>query len=93
MRTSGVLPLEYQFRNGGAMAPFGFTPNEGENSENGDRENLEAMMRAMQEQIQKQFEGLGLTGGMAGFAPGFAPGFGSQQVETLPLATVRDTAK
>lgn len=70
------------------MAAFGFTPGDGESSD-GDRENLEAMMRAMQEQIQKQFEGLGLAGAM----PGFAPGFGSAQVETLPIATVRDTAK
>ncbi len=76
------------------MAPFGFTPNDGENSENGDRENLEAMMRAMQEQIQKQFEGLGINpAALAGGMAGFAPGFGSPQIETLPLATVRDAAK
>ena len=47
------------------MAGFGFTPEDGDDAErpkneNQDRENLEAMMRQMQEQIQKQFEALGI---------------------------------
>lgn len=67
------------------MVPFGFTPDDDDAS---NRENLEAMMRQMQEQIQQQFEQLGITGS-AGFP--FA-GFGSSQ-EALPLAPVRDTAK
>jgi putative hydrolase len=67
------------------MAPFGFTPDDGNDESN--RENLEAMMRQMQEQIKEQFEQLGINGG-GGFP--FA-GFGSQ--EALPLAPVRDTGK
>ena len=78
------------------MAGFGFTPNEPD--ENGDennanRENLEAMMRQMQEQIQKQFEQLGISGGLAGFGiPGFG-GSSDAKTEVLPLSTVRDVAK
>jgi putative hydrolase len=67
------------------MVPFGFTPDDNDAS---NRENLEAMMRQMQEQIQQQFEQLGITGA-AGFP--FAGFTGSQ--EALPLTPVRDTAK
>lgn len=67
------------------MAPFGFTPDDDDAS---NRENLEAMMRQMQEQIQKQFEQLGISGA-AGFP--FA-GFAGNQ-EALPLTPVRDTGK
>lgn len=35
------------------MAPFGFTPDDGDDEERKNRENLEAMMRQMQEQIQQ----------------------------------------
>jgi len=59
------------------MAGFGFTPNDPGNNEGEDndknRENLEAMMRQMQEQIKQQFEQLGISTGFAGFGiPGFA---------------------
>jgi putative hydrolase len=69
------------------MVPFGFTPDDGDDASN--RENLEAMMRQMQEQIQKQFEQLGINGG-AGFP---FLGFGAGSQEALPLAPVRDTGK
>jgi putative hydrolase len=69
------------------MVPFGFTPDDGDDAAN--RENLEAMMRQMQEQIQKQFEQLGINGA-AGFP--FA-GFAGGTQEALPLAPVRDTGK
>ena len=69
------------------MAPFGFMPNEGDDASN--RENLEAMMRQMQEQIQKQFEQLGINGA-AGFP--FAA-FSQNEGDALPIAPVRDTAK
>lgn len=76
------------------MAGFGFTPNDpGENEDGENRENLEAMMRQMQEQIQKQFEQLGISGGLAGFG---IPGFGGSpdaKAEVLPLSTVREIAK
>ena len=39
------------------MSPFGFTPDDGDD-ENGKPDDLNAMMRQMQEQIQKQFEQL-----------------------------------
>jgi putative hydrolase len=69
------------------MVPFGFTPDDGDDDSN--RENLEAMMRQMQEQIQKQFEQLGINGG-AGFP---FLGFGAGLQEALPLAPVRDAGK
>ncbi len=69
------------------MAPFGFTPDNGDEEAN--RENLEAMMRQMQEQIQKQFEALGINGA-AGFP--FAA-FAAPSQDALPLAPVRDTGK
>ncbi len=79
------------------MAGFGFTPNDPGNNEGEDndknRENLEAMMRQMQEQIKQQFEQLGISTGFAGFG---IPGFGAPadgKAEALPLATVRDVAK
>lgn len=71
------------------MAGFGFTP-DSSGDDDKDRENLEAMMRQMQEQIQKQFEQLGINGGLAGLG---IPGFTSGDAEVLPLATVRETAK
>jgi putative hydrolase len=82
------------------MAPFGFTPDEGDDAERAERENrenLEAMMRQMQEQIQQQFKELGINPG-AGFPLGGNPFaalgsiFGGAQ-EALPLAPVRDTGK
>ena len=42
------------------MSPFGFTPDDGDD-ENGKPDDLNAMMRQMQEQIQKQFEQLGIN--------------------------------
>jgi putative hydrolase len=69
------------------VAPFGFTPDNGDEEAN--RENLEAMMRQMQEQIQKQFEALGINGA-AGFP--FAA-FAAPSQDALPLAPVRDTGK
>ena len=68
------------------MSPFGFTPDDGQGDEESNREHLEAMMRQMQEQIQQQFQQLGI----GGFG---IPGFAGAPSETLPLATVRDTAK
>ena len=68
------------------MAGFGFTPDDGQNGD--DRENLDAMMRQMQEQIKKQFEELGISGA-AGFP--FA-GFGGAP-EALPLTPVREVSK
>jgi len=73
------------------MSPFGFTPDDGE--ENGkpeDSNELNAMMRQMQEQIQKQFEQLGIN--PAGFVNPFAA-FAQGSQEVLPPAVVRDTAK
>jgi putative hydrolase len=76
---------------GGAMAGFGFTPGDDSDAEKNNRENLEAMMRAMQEQIQQQFEAMGVAGfGLPGF---LNPGANSGATEALPIATVRDTAK
>lgn len=75
------------------MAPFGFTPDDGDEADRTNRENLEAMMRQMQEQIQKQFEELGINPG-AGFPiAGLASLFGGGSQEALPLAPVRDTGK
>jgi putative hydrolase len=76
------------------MAGFGFTPNDPDDSNENEmnRENLEAMMRQMQEQIKAQFDQLGISSGLAGLG---IPGFGAAdgKVEALPLATVRDVAK
>lgn len=83
------------------MVPFGFTPDESD-EERRDRENLEAMMRQMQEQIQEkmkeQFDQLGMSapGGNPFAALGSVFGFGggdTGKVESLPLAPIRDTAK
>jgi putative hydrolase len=71
------------------MSPFGFTPDEGD-EENGKPEDLNAMMRQMQEQIQKQFEQLGIN--PAGFVNPFAA-FAQGSQDALPQAVVRDTAK
>lgn len=71
------------------MTPFGFTPDNGD-EENGKPEDLNAMMRQMQEQIQKQFEQLGIN--PAGFVNPFAA-FAQGGQEALPPTVVRDTAK
>lgn len=71
------------------MTPFGFTPDDGD-EENGKPEDLNAMMRQMQEQIQKQFEQLGIN--PAGFVNPFAA-FAQGGQEALPPTVVRDTAK
>jgi putative hydrolase len=74
------------------MSPFGFTPDNND-EENQKPNDFEAMMRQMQEQIQKQFQELGIN--PAGFInpfANFAPG-AKGQLEALPIATVRDTAK
>ena len=71
------------------MSPFGFTPDDGDD-ENSNPEDLNKMMRQMQEQIQKQFEQLGIN--PAGFTNPFA-GFTQGSQEVLPPAVVRDTAK
>ena len=71
------------------MTPFGFTPDNGD-EENGKPEDLNAMMRQMQEQIQKQFEQLGIN--PAGFVNPFAA-FTQGGQEALPPTVVRDTAK
>lgn len=71
------------------MTPFGFTPDDGD-EENGKPEDLNAMMRQMQEQIQKQFEQLGIN--PAGFVNPFAA-FAQGVQEALPPTVVRDTAK
>lgn len=62
------------------MSPFGFTPDDGEDS-NGKPEDFSAMMRQMQEQIQKQFEQLGIN--PAGFVNPFAA-FTQGSQEALP---------
>jgi len=73
------------------MSPFGFTPDDGdENGKPEDSNELNAMMRQMQEQIQKQFEQLGIN--PAGFVNPFAA-FTQGSQEALPPAVVRDTAK
>ena len=73
------------------MVPFGFTPDDGDD-ENA-KENLDAMMRQMQEQIKQQFEQLGINPG-AGFPmAGLGALFGSGKQDPLPLAPVRDTGK
>jgi putative hydrolase len=80
------------------MAGFGFTPDDNDDADRNNRENLEAMMRQMQEQIQKQFEQLGINPGAAGFPmagfpmSGLSALFGGSQ-EALPIPPVRDTAK
>ena len=76
-----------------AMAPFGFTPDEGGDEERAHRENLEAMMRQMQEQIAQQFKEMGINPG-AGFPlAGLGAIFGGGAQEALPLAPVRDSGK
>ena len=75
------------------MAGFGFTPDDGDDAERKNRENLEAMMRQMQEQIQQQFNAMGINPGAGGFPlAGLSALFGGSQ-EALPLAPVRETAK
>ena len=80
------------------MAGFGFTPDDGDDAERANRENLEAMMRQMQEQIQQQFKEMGINPG-AGFMPGGFPMaglgalFGGGTQEALPIAPVRDSGK
>ena len=75
------------------MAPFGFTPDEGGDEERTNRENLEAMMRQMQEQIAQQFKEMGINPG-AGFPlAGLGALFGGGAQEALPLAPVRDSGK
>lgn len=71
------------------MSPFGFTPDDGEDS-SGKPEDFSAMMRQMQEQIQRQFEQLGIN--PAVFVNPFAA-FTQGSQEALPQAVVRDTAK
>ena len=76
------------------MSPFGFTPDDGDD-ENGKPDDLNAMMRQMQEQIQKQFEQLGINldgTNPAGFVNPFAA-FTQGTQDALPQAVVRDTAK
>ncbi|CAN2178466.1 COG5282 Uncharacterized conserved protein [Candidatus Nanopelagicaceae bacterium] len=75
------------------MVPFGFTPDDGDDADRNNKENLEAMMRQMQEQIKEQFEQLGINPG-AGFPmAGLGALFGRASQEALPLAPVRDTGK
>jgi len=80
------------------MAGFGFTPDDNDDADRNNRENLEAMMRQMQEQIKEQFEQMGINPGAAGFPmagfpmSGLGALFGGSQ-EALPIAPVRDTAK
>ena len=75
------------------MVPFGFTPDDGDDAERTNRENLEAMMRQMQEQIAAQFEQLGINPGAGSPLAGLGALFGAGTQEALPLAPVRDTAK
>ena len=70
------------------MSPFGFTPDD--EAPDGNPENLNEMMRQMQEQIAQQFEQLGIN--PAGFVNPFAA-FAQGTQEVLPPAVVRDTAK
>ena len=89
----------------GAMAPFGFNPDGhgGEGGDENERQNIEAMMRQMQEALAKQFEQLGLGADGAnpfgsnpfGANPFGANSFGNQGAakDALPIATVRDVAK
>jgi putative hydrolase len=75
------------------MVPFGFTPDDGDDADRNNKENLEAMMRQMQEQIKEQFEQLGINPG-AGFPmAGLGALFGGGTQEALPIAPVRDTGK
>ena len=75
------------------MAPFGFTPDDGGDEERTNRENLEAMMRQMQEQIAQQFKEMGINPG-AGFPlAGLGSLFSGGAQEALPLAPVRDSGK
>ena len=70
------------------MSPFGFTPDD--DAPDGNPENLNEMMRQMQEQIAQQFEQLGIN--PAGFVNPFAA-FAQGSHDVLPPAVVRDTAK
>jgi putative hydrolase len=70
------------------MSPFGFTPDD--EAPDGNPENLNEMMRQMQEQIAQQFEQLGIN--PAGFVNPFAA-FAQSAQDVLPPAVVRDTAK
>jgi putative hydrolase len=70
------------------MSPFGFTPDD--EAPDGNPENLNEMMRQMQEQIAQQFEQLGIN--PAGFVNPFAA-FAQGTQEVLPPAVVRDAAK
>jgi putative hydrolase len=70
------------------MSPFGFTPDD--EAPDGNQENLNEMMRQMQEQIAQQFEQLGIN--PAGFVNPFAA-FAQGAQDVLPPAVVRDTAK
>ena len=72
---------------------FGFTPDDGDDAERTNRENLEAMMKQMQEQIQQQFEQLGINPGAGIPLAGLSSLFGAGSTEALPLAPVRDTGK
>jgi putative hydrolase len=75
------------------MAGFGFTPDDGGDAERANRENLEAMMRQMQEQIAQQFKEMGIDPG-AGFPlAGLGAIFGGGAQEPLPIAPVRDSGK
>jgi putative hydrolase len=83
----------YSNDRGLAMVPFGFTPDDGDGADRENKENLEAMMRQMQEQIKEQFEQLGINPG-AGFPmAGLGALFGGASQEALPIAPVRDTGK
>ena len=80
------------------MAPFGFTPDDGDDAERTNRENLEAMMRQMQEQLKAQFEQLGIN--PVGFVnpftslfPGSANTSPGGKEEVLSISTARETAK
>ena len=84
----------------GAMASFGFNP-DGHGGDENERQNIEAMMRQMQEALAKQFEQLGLGAdganlfGANSFGNQFGNPFGNPGTakDALPIATVRDVAK
>jgi len=75
------------------MVPFGFTPDDGDDADRNNKENLEAMMRQMQEQIKEQFEQLGINPAAGFQMPGLGALFGGGTQEALPIAPVRDTGK
>lgn len=90
------------------MVPLGFNPDDQSGDEN-ERQNLEAMMRQMQEALAQQFEQLGFSKDGAnpfganpfGANPFSANPFsanpfgtaGANAKEALPITTVRDVAK